>query len=172
LFVGTVGLRKGNHYLAEASRLLRARGVPCEVRVVGPFDPKVVARPEFAGPTYVGQVPREVVRAEFARADVFTMPSLAESFAIAHLEAFACGLPVVTTPNCGSQVRDGESGFIVPIRDARALADRLETLVTDRELRSRMSRNAVQRATELTWDRFGAQLLAETQEAMKLAATR
>ena len=172
LFVGTVGLRKGNHYLAEATRLLKARGVRCEVRVIGPYDPNVIARPEFQGPTYVGQVPREVVRAEFALADVFTIPTIADGFAIVHLEAFACGLPVVTTPNCGSQVRHGEDGFVVPIRDARALADRLQQLVEDRELRDRMSRNATQRARELNWSRFGQRLVTVTRDALRAATER
>jgi glycosyltransferase involved in cell wall biosynthesis len=166
LFVGRVGLRKGSHYLAEATRLLKSRGVECEVRVVGPYDPEVIARPEFQGPTYVGQVPRELVRAEFAQADVFVLPTLAEGCAIAHLEALACGLPVVTTPNCGSQVRDGQEGFIVPIRDARALAERLEQLICDRTLRARMSLNATERARELSWSRFGQRLMAVTREAL------
>ena len=167
LFVGTVGLRKGSHYLAEAARLLKSRGVECEVRVVGPYDPRVIARPEFQGPTYVGQVPREVIRAEFARADVFALPTVADGFAIVHLEAFACGVPVVTTPNCGSQVRDGEDGFIVPIRDANALAHRLEQLITDRQLRESMSHAARRRAEELNWKLFGERLLGATRDAMR-----
>lgn len=167
LFVGAVGLRKGSHYLAEATRLLEARGVQCQVRVVGPYDPEVIARPEFHGPTYVGQVPRELVRSEFAQADVFVLPTLAEGCAIVHLEALACGLPVVTTPNCGSQVRDGQEGFIVPIRDARALADRLEQLISDRALRARMSHEATQRARELSWTHFGQRLMAATREALQ-----
>ncbi len=170
LFVGSVGLRKGNHYLAEATRLLKARGVRCEVRVVGPYNPAVIARPEFQGPTYVGQVPRGLVRDEFARADVFVLPTLAEGFAIVHLEALACGLPIVTTPNSGSKVRDGEEGFIVPVRDASALADRLEQLITDRRLRESMSRAARKHAGELTWSHFGERLLAATHDAMRVAS--
>lgn len=172
LFVGSVGLRKGNHYLAEAARLLKSRGVPCDVRVVGPFDPRVIARPEFRGPTYVGQVPRDVVRSEFAQADVLTLPTLADGFGIVHLEALACGVPVVTTANCGSQVRDGEDGFIVPVRDAAALADRLEQIVTDRALRERMSRAASEHARELNLERHGRLLLAATRDAMLRAAQR
>jgi glycosyltransferase involved in cell wall biosynthesis len=167
LFVGTVGLRKGNHYLAEATRLLKARGVTCDVRVVGPCDPQVVARPEFQGPTYVGQVPRAAVRAEFAQADVFALPTLADGFAMVHLEAFACGVPVVTTPNCGSQVRHEQDGFIVPIRDPHALAERLHQLIADRSLRQRMSHSATQRAQELSWSRFGQLLVDATRAAMQ-----
>ena len=160
LFVGTVGLRKGNHYLAEATRILQQRRVPCEVRVVGPHGREVITHPAFRGPSYVGQVPRARVVDEFLRADVFVLPTLCEGMARVHLEAMACGVPVVTTPNCGSVVRDGIDGFIVPIRDAEALAEKIELIVTDRELRTRLGHNARERAREFTWDRYGQRLFA------------
>jgi glycosyltransferase involved in cell wall biosynthesis len=71
----------------------------------------------------------------------------------------ACGVPVITTPNCGSVVRDGVDGFIVPIRDAAAIADKVELLLTDRDLRERMGRSARERAREFTWARFGERLI-------------
>jgi glycosyltransferase involved in cell wall biosynthesis len=117
----------------------------------------------------VGQVPREVVRSEFAQADVFALPTLAEGSALAHLEALACGLPVVTTANAGSRVRDGEDGFVVPLRDASALADRLEQLVRDRQLRESMSQAARTHAEELSWSHFGELLVGATRAAMLAA---
>jgi glycosyltransferase involved in cell wall biosynthesis len=159
LFVGSVGLRKGSHYLAAASRILQDRRVACEVRVVGPYCPKAIAHPAFRGPTYVGQVPRSRIMAEFRRADVFVLPTLCDSFALVHLEAMACGVPVITTPNCGSVVRDGIDGFIVPIRDAAAIADKVELLLTDRDLRERMGRSARERTREFTSARYGERLI-------------
>jgi glycosyltransferase involved in cell wall biosynthesis len=159
LFVGSVGLRKGSHYLAEASRILARRRVACEIRVVGPYPADTVAHPALRGPTYVGQVPRSRIMAEFRRADVFVLPTLCDSFALVHLEAMACGVPVITTPNCGSVVRDGVDGFIVPIRDAAAIADKVELLLTDRDLRARMGRSARERAREFTWARYGERLI-------------
>jgi len=72
----------------------------------------------------------------------------------------ACGVPVVTTPHCGSLVRDGQEGFLVPIRDATALADRLEQLLADRALRERMGAAARLRAEDHSWRRYGERLLA------------
>jgi glycosyltransferase involved in cell wall biosynthesis len=160
LFVGKVGLNKGSHYLAEAARTLQQRRVQSDVRVVGPYDPGAIACPEFQGPTYVGQVPRSRVIDEFRQADVFVLPTLCDSFALVHLEAMACGVPVVTTPNCGSVVRDGVDGFIVPIRDAAAIADKVELLLADRALRERMGASARQRAKEFTWARYGERLIS------------
>jgi hypothetical protein len=160
LFVGSVGLRKGSHYLAEAAGLLAKRRVPCQIRVVGPVGGAFAGAALFAGPQYVGQVPRAQVREEFLRADVFVLPTLAEGSATAHIEALACGLPVVTTPNCGTLIRDGVEGFIVPIRDATALADRIETIVTNRPLRTEMSAKARELAQrEHTWERYEERLV-------------
>lgn len=159
LFVGQVGLRKGNHVLAEACRLLSRRGVAFECRVAGP--PLVdVSHPLFAGPTYLGQVPRSQVQEEFRRADLFVLPTLADAFALVHLEAMACGLPVITTPNCGSLVRDQVEGFLVPIRDPLALANRIQQIIEDRPLRDRLSAAARRRARDYTWARYGERLLA------------
>jgi glycosyltransferase involved in cell wall biosynthesis len=97
--------------------------------------------------------------AEFRRADVFVLPTLCEGMAMVHLEAMACGVPVITTPNCGSVVRDGVDGFIVPIRAPPAIADKVELLLTDRELRARMGRGARARAREFTWARYGERLI-------------
>lgn len=159
LFVGQVGLRKGNHVLAEACRLLQARGVAFECRVVGPLQVDVTL-PLFEGPTYLGQVPRSQVQEEFRRADIFVLPTLAEGMALVHLEAMACGVPVVTTPECGSIVRDGTDGFVVPGRDATALADRLQQLIEDRPLRTCMAAAAREQARLFSWDAYGRRLLA------------
>lgn len=160
LFVGSVGLRKGSHYLAEACRILRRRGSSIEFRVVGAYNPQEIASPLFEGPVYVGQVPRNQVRKEFEQADVFAFPTLAEGFALVHLEAMACGVPVVTTPNCGPAVRDGEDGFIVGARDALALANRIETIVGDRVLRNRLAQSARKRAADFSWQNYRDRLMA------------
>lgn len=159
LVVGQVGLRKGSHVLARTCRLLQARGLRFECRVVGPQLVNV-SDPLFRGPTYLGAIPRSQIQQEFRRADLFVLPTLAEGMALSALEAMACGVPVITTPQCGSVVRDGVEGFLVPIRDAAALADRIEQLLADRALRDRLAAAARQRALEYSWARYGERLLA------------
>lgn len=158
LFVGQVGLRKGNHVLAAAARLLRSRGARFTCRVAGPAQVDV-SHPLFEGPTYLGQVPRSQVQEEFRRADIFVLPTLAEGMALVHIEAMACGVPVITTPHCGAVVRDGVDGFIVPIRDAEALADRLQQLIEQRDRREAMGRAARATAASYTWAAYGRRLL-------------
>jgi glycosyltransferase involved in cell wall biosynthesis len=163
LFVGSVGLRKGSHYFAAACRELEGHGF--DFRAVGPFDSSVICHAIFSGPTYLGQVPRAEVKEEFRRADVFVLPTLSEGSPIAHLEALAWGVPVITTPNCGSVVRDGIEGFIVPIRDNEFLADRIEKIVSNRVLRRRMSVAARKRASEFTIECYEKRLLLGIHEA-------
>jgi glycosyltransferase involved in cell wall biosynthesis len=98
--------------------------------------------------------------AEFAAADVFVLPSLAEGSAETTYEALACGVPVVTTLEAGSVVRDGVDGWIVPSRDPDALANAIAEIVGDRQKRERMSRAARERARDYTWERYGERLLA------------
>jgi glycosyltransferase involved in cell wall biosynthesis len=104
-------------------------------------------------------VPRADIKKEFLAADVFVLPTIAEGSALVTYEALACGLPVITTPNCGSVVRDGIDGFIVPVRNVEALADAIERVVSDRTLRATLSANARERAKEFTWARYGERLI-------------
>src|SRR5207249_6047308 len=58
-------------------------------------------------------------------ADVFVLPSLEEGLARTALEALACGLPIIVTPHTGANdfICSGESGEVVPVRDADAIAN-------------------------------------------------
>ena len=69
-------------------------------------------------------------------------------------EAAACGLPVIVTENVGAEIGEGEDGFVVPIRDPDAIADRLVRL-RDEDLRRRMGASARARALASTWERYG-----------------
>jgi len=76
----------------------------------------------------------------YREADLYALPTRADSHAIATLEAMAMGLPVISTPVGGvvDVIRDGENGYLVPRDDAEALADRIRRLRQDRALRLRM----------------------------------
>lgn len=157
LVVGAVGLRKGSPYILEAARLL---GGAARIRMVGPCDVLAPARAELQSAVeIVGPVPRSDMAAVFAAADVFLLPSICEGSATAVYEALAAGLPVVTTENTGTVVRDGVDGFVVPIRDGTAIAERLSRLA-DPALREEMAANAAARAAEYTVTRYGERLLS------------
>ena len=153
-FVGKVGYLKGVPYLAGACRELARRGVDCEFRVFGSIPHGLAARPEFRGPRYMGHVPRDAIVRELGTADMFVFPTLSDGFGIVLLEAMAAGLPVITTANCADVVEDGVNGFIVPIRDSRAIADRVELLTHDRALRNRLGAAAQKTARRNDIDQY------------------
>jgi glycosyltransferase involved in cell wall biosynthesis len=84
------------------------------------------------------------------RWQVFAQPSIYEGFGLAALEAMASGLPVVASATGGlpELVKDGITGFLVPVGDVDALADRLGQLLEDDELRVRMGQAARERVRE------------------------
>ncbi len=80
--------------------------------------------------------------------DIVTLPSYREGLPVSLQEALATGLPVVTTdvPGCRETVEDGVNGFLIPPRDARALASAIERLLTDAELRAVMGKRGREKA--------------------------
>ncbi|MBU1910313.1 MAG: glycosyltransferase family 4 protein [Verrucomicrobia bacterium] len=159
LFVGAIQLRKGVQYLVDAARSLRPGAA--ELRLVGPVRVSGKAANELRSVAEIlPPVPRTSLQAVYDAADVLVLPTLSEGSANVCYEALACGLPVVTTPNAGSVVRDGVEGFIVPIRSPQDIADRLGRLAGDRELLVSMSAQAAVRSREFTRAQYAQRLLA------------
>lgn len=159
LTVGSVDLRKGLPYVARAAELV---GRAAQFRVVGPIGVGAEARRRLeAAVDLVGAVPRSEILAHYAWADVFLLPSLCEGSAGVTYEALAAGLPVVTTEHSGSVVRDAIEGFVVPIRDADAIADRLVRLADSADLVRELSENAQRRVADYTLERYQERLVAQ-----------
>ncbi len=153
LFVGQVGLLKGVQYLLEAVRRLRIPDL--ETTIVGSVNGTGQGLAQYSDHfSYVPNVPHAEVHRCFSSASVFVYPTLHEGSALAIFEALSSGLPVITTPNSGSVVRDGVDGFIVPIRDIEALMDRIQRLYDDYELLSFMSSCAREQAESYSWNRY------------------
>lgn len=93
---------------------------------------------------YVAKPSRERLVELYQQASVFALPSDEEGLGVVLLEAMACGVPVVSTRSGGPDgvITDGRDGFLVPLDDAEAMADRLGRLLGDPVLNCSMGREA------------------------------
>lgn len=173
---GALIWRKGYEYALLAVRQLVDRGVPVHYDIIGdgPERQRVLYTIHDLELQHhvrlVGSCPPERVRDLLQPADVFLLSSLSEGISNAALEAMACGVPVVTT-DCGGMreaVTDGVEGFLVPVREAGQMAQRLHLLWKDRALRERMGAAARQRVLrEFSLEQQAQQFLAMYQSVMK-----
>lgn len=154
LFVGQVTPGKGIMYLLEAWRLLNWKDAELWIvgRMPGAVRPLLMRYTQWPTIRWFSFVPDP--DRLYQQADVFVFPSVTEGSALVTYEALATGLPVVTTADAGSVIRDGKEGFIIPIQDVGGLANRLDELRTNASLRLEMGRAARQRAEEFTWSRY------------------
>jgi hypothetical protein len=157
LFAGGITQRKGIKYLLEAWRKVRRPGWKLQLLGALPSDLGPLTR-YLDEVEHLGRVAHSEMPTKMAEADVFVFPSLFEGSAVVTYEALACGLPSVVTPEAGSVVRDGVDGLVVPSRDVELLAQAMERLGTDRELRAGMAVSSRQRAEEFGWPRYHAAL--------------
>jgi len=165
---------KGVGEFVEAARLLTEAGVKARFVLVGDPDPGNPASVPVAvlrawhgenGVEWWGH--RDDMPVVFHTAHIACLPSYREGLPKVLLEAAACGLPIVTTdaPGCREIVRDGDNGFLVPVRDAQALALALRSLIDNVALRAKMGRRAREIVlAEFSQERVIAETLAVYQE--------
>jgi glycosyltransferase involved in cell wall biosynthesis len=170
LFVGTLCIRKGVHYLLEAFKRLSL--ADAELVFVGALDPDIVpilARydGEF---TYIPHLPQSELNDWYNRSSVFVLPSLAEGSAYVIYEAMTCGLPVIVTPHCGSVARDGEDGFVVAARNVEALMDRLLWLYEHPERSEEMGVSGMNHVSQFDWIHYMSRLVETWNEVRELRA--
>lgn len=142
---------KGLTYLLDALRILKDRGVSFHYYMLGEGSELDMLkdkskwlglddRIDFAG--YQDNVTKWL-----NQCDIFALPSLAEYHSIALLEAMRAGKAIVATRVGGNEesVTDGVEALMVPAADPESLAEALQILLTDAELRQRLGANARQR---------------------------
>lgn len=103
---------------------------------------------------FVGAVPQSRLPEYYSAADVFVLPSYAESFGLAALESMACGTPVVASRVGGLStfISDGETGYLIPWHCPEPFAQRLDMLLANPALRDVMGAAALAKASEMSWE--------------------
>jgi glycosyltransferase involved in cell wall biosynthesis len=149
---------KGIRPLVEAQALLRKKGLNTQLLLAGDYDPtnrsaiKIEELQAFARQPcveWLGHI--EDIAALWTRCHIAALPSRREGLPKALLEAASLGRPLVATdvPGCRDVAVDGETGLLVPVDDAKALASAIETLVHDPALRAKLGANGRRQVEKL-----------------------
>lgn len=157
VFASRMLYTKGLREFVGAARRLRQRGVWARFLLVGEPDPDNRASvPQVEIDEWVAEGivescgRRSDMAAVFRGADIVCLPSYSEGMPKVLVEAAATALPIVTTDiaGCRDIVRHEENGLLVPPRESEKLADALERLIKDGELRRRMGARGRQRVLD------------------------
>lgn len=153
LFCGKLSRRKGAHWLVPiAERLDQNINIlyTSGLQPTGMF----LNHPQLQ---CVGSIPYQQMPALYQDADMLLFPTVREGFGLAAAEAMSCGLPVVAT-NCSSLpelIDDGKGGFLCPLGDVDAFAEKIRSLAENAQLRREMGEyNRAKVEKKFTLDRM------------------
>lgn len=158
LFVGALGQAKGISYLLEAASRLERQ---IELTLIGRRVSPTIPRPEVLNRyRWFPSLPHAELLEEMSRHDVLVFPSLHEGFGLVIAEAMAQGVVVITTPNTAGPdlITDGVDGFLVPIRSAEAIEEKLDFLLTNAKVLAGMKEAAQQKASARQWEIYRQQI--------------
>ena len=163
---------KGVFEYLEAARIIHKRYPHVRCVLVGPFDtnPSAIHAEELqpfmddGSIEYVGE--QKDVRPFLRDCTAFVLPSYHEGIPKTALEAMATGRPVITTdaPGCREVVTDGENGFLLPIKNAEAVAEAMERFICDPALAAKMAAVSRRIAEEKYDVRLVNKTICETME--------
>ncbi len=172
LFAGGMSLRKGVPYLLQAyQQLVHPRK---SLSFAGAPSADLIALmrqrglwPEDA--VVLGHVPQAELKNLMSRSHVMVLPSIEEGLALVQAQAMACACPVIGTVNTGAEdlFVDGEHGYILPIRQVQALAERLQWLADHPDARHEMGRKALAHVQQTGgWRDYGRHAISIYQTLM------
>jgi len=174
LWAGTFSVRKGAHYLLEAWKQL-PRGHRLELDIYGAWALPDRFRNDLPGSVkFCGSIPQSELFHRYREADVLVFPTLCDGFGLVVTEAFAQGLPVITTDRAGAAdlVRRHENGLIVPAGDAAALASALDWCQGNRPALKAMRGAALETARRRPWSAYSDELALAVADAFGLSMAR
>lgn len=161
LNIASLHKKKGQELLIESIAILKERIPEIVLWIIGEGTEEKALRllseklDIEKNVRFLGRIENNNIQFYLACADVFAMPSKAESFGISQVEGMLAGLPVVATNNFGSEeiVIDGRNGFICRTRESRDYAKLLYEAITREWDHSDIRQSAV--------ERFGSKFLSE-----------
>jgi glycosyltransferase involved in cell wall biosynthesis len=96
------------------------------------------------------------------------LPSIVEGRALVMQEAMSQGLPIIITPNTGGAdlIIEGETGFLVPIRNASLIADKINWFFENKNQLNHMGENAQKHASKYTWENYAKIIIDDLKQIL------
>ncbi|MEK9772136.1 MAG: glycosyltransferase family 4 protein [Opitutae bacterium] len=160
LFVGSMSQRKGLADLFEAMKLLKKEAVTLSI-LGQPSMPMEFYRKQLPNFEYYKPCANSQVKKIMQQHDALVLPSIVEGRALVQQEALACGLPIIVTPNAGGEdlIEDGVTGYLVPIRSPRDIAEKIMTLLTHKCSRIDISHKCSEKASDYSWAVYARKII-------------
>lgn len=152
--------RKGLKYLIEAIYKLSKKYPQLRLKIMGDGDGEKIKLEKMTKDfniqdriDFLGRIPREKTFSHYQEAGVFVLPSLNEGMSNAMLEALATGLPIIATDTGGSKelIEEGKNGYMIKMKDSQDIAEKIEKLINNSELKKKMGEYSRKKALELSW---------------------
>lgn len=159
--------RKGIDYLIRAIKILDQKYPNIHLKALGDGNAKanlenlakelgLEKKVEF-----IGRIPRENTAPYYQEAGIFVLPSFNEGMSNAMLEALASGLPLIATNTGGTSelVEEGVNGLVIKTKDVQDLADKIEILMKDEDLRKKMGEASRRKAEAMSWEKVAKEYI-------------
>ncbi len=169
IFCGSMSIQKGSHLLLQAFHELNLSN--CELLHLGSVQnemKKYLKKYKRDNLILKGHQPQNKLYEFYSQGSVFVIPSLQEGMAMVQLQAMACGLPLICSTNTGGDdliTKDGEEGFVIPIRDVEAIKEKILYLYNNQDIAKEMGQKAKKRVESgFTWEDYGNRYIKNLEE--------
>ncbi len=164
IYVGGLTLQKGSHYMLQAFSELNLPN--CELWHLGSVKDEmkdIIKKYQNDKVSFLGHKPQNELYKYYSQGSVFLMPSIQDGFGMVIFQAMVCGLPIIASENTGGYEaisKDGEEGFVIPIRNIEAIKEKILFLYENQELAKEMGQKAKERVSSgFSWDDYGNRYL-------------
>ena len=162
LYVSTIDVYKNQLELIEAVRLLREKGYPLTLTLIGPNEPTALAAlqkaqlqvdPSAQWLEYLGALPYKSLNLEYQKADLGVFASRCETFGMTVLEKMSVGLPIACSNQSSMHEILGDGGLYFDPNQNKSIANTIEEYLLSPQLRDEMQKIAYLRSLQFSWDK-------------------
>lgn len=153
LYTGSRSFQKGMWDMVELVQKLYSEGFRFRLVGASPMETQRIIHTLAEKVELVPSQPQEKLPEQYAWGDIYLFPTIQDGFAVVLTQATASALPIIATTNCSAPdfIREGQSGWIVPIRDPDAIIERLRWCDNYRMELVKMVRDIYDNSEPYTW---------------------